>query len=45
MTTPTNILNHIKTALGGTAFNQILAGIAQLLIIRALGGAGYGAYA
>lgn len=45
MTTPTNILNHIKTALGGTAFNQILAGIAQLLMIRALGVAGYGAYA
>lgn|GEM_PF-706264 len=45
MTTPTRILSHIKTALGGTAFNQILAGIAQLLIIRALGVSGYGAYA
>lgn len=44
-TAPTGILNHIKTALSGTAFNQILAGIAQLLIIRALGVAGYGTYA
>lgn len=43
--TPAGILSHIKTALSGTAFNQILAGIAQLLIIRALGVAGYGTYA
>ena len=36
---------HIVAALGGTAAGQILAGIAQILIVRMLGVAGYGTYA
>lgn len=36
---------HIVAALGGTAVGQVLAGVAQVLIVRALGVAGYGQYA
>ena len=36
---------HIITALSGTALTQIIAGIAQILLVRALGVSGYGTYA
>ncbi len=36
---------HIITALSGTALTQIIAGMAQILLVRALGVNGYGTYA